>query len=255
VTNPGRGGAERRAPAVPRPDDARPGHLPPWEGLSPSARRGITLDAVSAALQRADQSGPPPPLGTWSAHAATLLVDATVPGSGAVPAAVLVPLFEEAGEARVLLTRRSTAMKFHRGQVSFPGGRIEPGEDTWRAARREAHEEIALAPSSVYELGWLHPVVTRASGSLILPVVGRLEGRPPTTANPDEVARVFDVALSELAARGVFHEERWPAGGWLDRPDVESGAYPVYFFEVAGETVWGATARLLFELVALVLSR
>ncbi len=143
-------------------------------------------------------------------------------------------------------------MRQHRGQVSFPGGRLEPGEDASSAARREAFEEVGLAPEAVTLIGWLHPVVTRVSGSLILPVVGTL-GRPPRLApNPAEVDRAFDVALAELAADGAFFEERWPAEGWLDAPG-DDGTYPVYFFEVAGETVWGATARLLYELLAVVL--
>jgi 8-oxo-dGTP pyrophosphatase MutT (NUDIX family) len=207
---------------------------------------------VARALGERRQHGSPPPLETWTAHPATLVLDTTVPGRGAVPAAVLVALFEEDGEARVLLTRRSTTLRHHRGQVSFPGGRLEEGEDAWTAARREALEEVGLAPASVECLGWLHPVITRVSGSLILPVVGSLPARPGTRANPHEVARVFDVGLSELAAEGVFHEERWPAEGWLDAAPIE-GTYPVYFFEVAGETVWGATARLCFELLSAVL--
>ena len=70
--------------------------------------------------------------------------------------------------------------------------------------------------------------------------------------NPAEVARVFDVPLADLAADGVFHEERWTVPG-RPVPGSADGSFPVWFFDVAGETVWGATARMLVELLCLVL--
>jgi 8-oxo-dGTP pyrophosphatase MutT (NUDIX family) len=176
------------------------------------------------------------------------------PGSVTLaPSAVLVALFEEDGEARAVLTRRSDRLRSHRGQVSLPGGRIEPGETVEAAALREAAEEVGMDPGTVRFEGWLDPVVTYGSSSLMLPVVGSLGRRPSLVANPTEVDRVFDVALSDLVADGVFHEERWtvpgrPVGGSAD------GSFPVWFFEVAGETVWGATARILVDLLASVLA-
>jgi 8-oxo-dGTP pyrophosphatase MutT (NUDIX family) len=163
-----------------------------------------------------------------------------------------VALFEEDGEARVVLTRRSAALRLHRGEVSFPGGRIERGESVTDAALREAAEEVGLAPGLVEPAGWLRPVVTFGSRSLIQPVVGTLEARPALVASPREVARVFDVALAELVADGVFHEERWqvPGHGVPGSPD---GSFPVWFFAAAGEIVWGATARILVDLLRVVL--
>ena len=126
---------------------------------------------------------------------------------------MLVVMFEEAGEARLILTRRSTAMRTHRGEVSFPGGRIEAGEDATAAALREAREEIALDPALVTVVGWIRPVMTMVSASLIMPVLATVERRPALTPSPREVARVFDVSLAELAAPDVFHEERWSVPG------------------------------------------
>ncbi|MEI7479717.1 MAG: hypothetical protein WCK25_05335, partial [Actinomycetes bacterium] len=99
-------------------------------------------------------------------------------------------------------------------------------------------------------VGWLTPVVTLASGSFITPIVATTKGRPHTKASPDEVERVFDVSLDELMRPGVFREERWSRG---DRPAPGSkdGSYPIFFFETAGETIWGATARMLYELLHL----
>jgi 8-oxo-dGTP pyrophosphatase MutT (NUDIX family) len=162
--------------------------------------------------------------------------------------AVLICMFEEDGEARVVLTRRSTRLNNHRGEVSFPGGRVDVGESTTETALREAEEEVALDLSIVEVAAHLHPIVTLASSSLIQPVVAVLSRRPVLVASPDEVERVFDVALAELLAPGVFHEERWRRP---ERPYPRSadGSFPLWFFEVAGEMIWGATGRLLVDLL------
>jgi 8-oxo-dGTP pyrophosphatase MutT (NUDIX family) len=170
----------------------------------------------------------------------------------AVNAGVLAPLFEEDGEARVVLTRRSDDLRTHRGQVSFPGGRMDEGEDAPAAALREAHEEVGLDPALVTAVGWLHPVLTMVSASFILPVLGTLADRPHLVANPTEVERIFDVSLAELANPDVFHEERWRIPGRVIAGS-EDNTFPVWFFEVSGELVWGATARMLHELLSLVL--
>ena len=165
---------------------------------------------------------------------------------------VLVPLFEEGGEARLVLTRRSTDLRTHQGQVSFPGGRLDAGEDATAAARREAYEEVGIEPSSVTTVGWLHPVMTVVSSSFIQPVLATLPGRPHLEPNPTEVERVFDVSLAELSDLDIFHEERWHIAG-RDIPGSDDNSFPVWFFEVSGEMIWGATARMLYELLSIVL--
>ena len=92
------------------------------------------------------------------------------------------------------------------------------------------------------------------SASFILPVLGVLDGRPDYVVNPDEVERVFDVALSELADPEIFHEERWRIPGRAVTRS-EDGSFPVWFFEISGELIWGATARMLHELLSVVLLR
>lgn len=168
-------------------------------------------------------------------------------GAGAsvrAPAAVLVALFEEQGEARVLLTRRAEHLRTHRGQVSFPGGRIEAGEDAVAGALREAAEEVGLDPGSARPVALLPLGFAFSSGDPITPVVAFLDARPRLVPNPDEVARAFDASLAELAAS--YWSERWTEPG--ARP------FPMHFFRVAGETVWGATARMLAGLLADVLA-
>lgn len=159
------------------------------------------------------------------------------------PSAVLVPLYpddDRAGETRVILTRRSRNLRLHAGEVSFPGGRMEPGESPPETALRESHEEIGLDPARVEIIGGLEPLSTRSSASLILPLVGRIPDRPELTPNPDEVAAILDLSLLSLTEDGVHHSELWP---WEGRMRT------IHFFEVPGDTIWGATAGLIHQLL------
>lgn len=220
---PGRGGPQ----SIPRPRDVAAGGPAPWAGLTDPAA-DATLDAVRAAVP-VGRAGRPSP----------------VESDGATPSAVLVPLFpEEDASLSVLLTRRSWNLRTHKGEVSFPGGRTEPGETPAQAAVREAHEEVGLAPSTVEQLGELDHLTTVTRRAYIVPVVGLLPGRPDLVVNTDEVDAALLVPLSELLAPEVFREERWGTGEW---------SRPVYFFELQGDTVWGATAALLRQLLSRVL--
>jgi len=153
---------------------------------------------------------------------------------------VLGALFDEGAEARIILTRRASTMRSHRSEVSFPGGRVDPGETLVAAARREAHEEVGIDPAAVEVIGTLTPLMTFSSAALINPFIGVLPRRPVLRANPAEVERVFDVALSELLAEGVHRTERWEIGGVFR---------DMHFFDLPGDIVWGATGRLLWELL------
>jgi 8-oxo-dGTP pyrophosphatase MutT (NUDIX family) len=223
------GDREHHVQSIPRPDAARPGEDAPWRGRwSGDGRPRVTIEEVRAAV-----TGHPDLPSIGEEHG---------PNS-----AVLAAIWDEDGEARVLLTRRTAWLRSHSGQVAFPGGRVEPGESLVDAALREAAEEVGLDPASVEVIGQLSRMHTISSGAGIYPFVGVLPGgRPSTEANPDEVDRVFDVAVGELMADGVFHEEIWGMAG-TERP--------IYFFDVAGETVWGATARMLYELLLLIIGR
>lgn len=129
---------------------------------------------------------------------------------------------------------------------------MEPGELPADAAVREAYEEVGLDPVRVETGEELSPLKTFSSGSFIVPVIGLLGDRPLLAANPGEVARVFDVGLAELAADGVFHEELWPSSSRAIAGSSD-GWFPVWFFDISDETVWGATARILTELLCMVL--
>jgi 8-oxo-dGTP pyrophosphatase MutT (NUDIX family) len=222
--------------------------------LSEADRQGIGLGRVLDALAARGHAGPvPASIGSDRVLGPLMLVIATdAPAARFVNAGVLAVLFEEDGEARLIFTRRSSSLRSHRGEVSFPGGRLDPGEDASAAALREAYEEVALDLGHVTVVGWIPPVVTMVSGSLILPVLATVPSRPQLVASPDEVERIFDVSLRELADPAVFHEERW---SFPDREIVssEDNSFAVWFFEVEGEIIWGATARMVHELLSMVL--
>ncbi|MFZ4720773.1 MAG: NUDIX hydrolase [Ilumatobacteraceae bacterium] len=156
------------------------------------------------------------------------------------PSAVLALFTDGPDGAEVLLTRRAMHLSNHRGEVSFPGGRLEPGETYVAAALREADEEVGLDPALVTVVGRLQPISTYVSRSWIVPVVGWVADRPALDLRPAEVDRVMWVPLRELTLPGTFREEWWP---------TVSGDRPIFFFELDDETVWGATARMLHQLL------
>jgi 8-oxo-dGTP pyrophosphatase MutT (NUDIX family) len=219
---PERGGRQQ----IPRPASVRPGRAAPWAHL-PEERRRPTLADVRAALADAPEPRP-----------------ADTEGPGVRASAVLAPLYEADGEAHVVLTRRAQHLRSHRGEVSFPGGGQEPDDaDLWATALREAHEEVALDPRSVTRIGELDHLRTVMSRSFIVPYVGTLPGPPRLVAEPREVELVLHVPLSELLDDGVYREERW---------GIPPQDRPITFFEVVGDTIWGATGAMLRNLLALV---
>ena len=171
------------------------------------------------------------------------------PPEGALRSAVLVPLFEEEGSVWVLLTRRSQHLRAHKGEVAFPGGRQDEGESLMDAALREAEEEIALDTKVVEIVGELNHLATVSSNSSIVPYVGILPNRPvKLVPNPGEVEAVLMVPLDELVQDDVFHTELWE---WPDGTGATER--PIHFFELYGDTIWGATGRMLVNLLTLVL--
>ncbi|MDZ7674340.1 MAG: CoA pyrophosphatase [Acidimicrobiales bacterium] len=155
---------------------------------------------------------------------------------------VLVPLYEDAGQVHVVLTRRSWQLRSHTGEVSFPGGRREAGDvDLWETATREAMEEIALDPTVAERIGELDHLATVSSNSTIVPYVAALPRRPELVPNDDEVDAILHVPMVELADPGVYRQEIWRWDG-MERP--------IHFFELVGDTVWGATASMLVDLLA-----
>jgi mutator protein MutT len=169
------------------------------------------------------------------------------PGQPIVPtfpdakrSAVLIALADGEEGAEVLLTRRSRIMRNHKGEISFPGGRMDPGETPEQTALREAHEEVGLDPSLVTLFAELDHLSTVVSRSHIVPIVGRLPAVIPLRPASPEVERVFWLPLGELVRPDTYHSERWGRSP-TDRL--------LHFFELEDETVWGATAFMLVDLL------
>lgn len=169
------------------------------------------------------------------------------PGLGDLrPAAALMLLYRHDGRWCVPLTVRGASLRHHGGQVSLPGGRIDPGETPEQTAVREAFEEIGVAPGDVDLLGRLTPLPIAVSGHLLHPVVGVTAVRPPFVIAEHEVERIIEVPLSRLRGAAAI--------GWETRERVMPplGTMEVPFFEVDGARIWGATAMVLAEFVAVV---
>lgn len=156
-----------------------------------------------------------------------------------VPAAVLVPLVDRDGGLTVLLTRRTPHLSHHAGQVSFPGGRIEGEEDPLAAALRETEEEIGLSERDIQLLGWLDDYVT-GTGFRIHPVVGLVTPPFAVTADPFEVAEIFEVPLDFILD---------PANHQRHTRVVEGRERPYHAIPYGEHFIWGATAGMLINLV------
>jgi len=165
-----------------------------------------------------------------------------IPGEGLCPAAVLVPLVERPEGLQLILTRRSEHLREHAGQISFPGGRIEPYDpDPVAAALREAQEEIGLTAASCRILGELNPYDT-VTGFRVFPIVAWVE--PPVSFAPDpfEVEEVFEVPLDFVVDPRNHRRDSHRRGG------VERSYWVLPWRE---RYIWGATAAMLVNLARL----
>jgi 8-oxo-dGTP pyrophosphatase MutT (NUDIX family) len=154
-----------------------------------------------------------------------------------------VAMFEVEGEAAVLLTKRPETMPSHQGEIAFPGGKREPQDASLvAAALREAQEEVGLEPAAVEVVAELDRIGTVASAFTIAPFVGLLAEVPELRPDRREVVDAFAVPISDLLHPDAYREETW---------DLFGAPRPMAFFELPGETVWGATARILTRLLTL----
>ncbi|GER82043.1 coenzyme A pyrophosphatase [Thermogemmatispora aurantia] len=159
-------------------------------------------------------------------------------------AAVLLPLFEAEGLPCLLLIRRAPTLRTHSGEIAFPGGSVDPQDrDPVMTALREAQEELGLPPERSEVLGLLSPSFTLVTNFWITPVVAFLPAGPgPLTPQASEVAEVIRAPLPALADPRIFHSEVWDTSG-LRRV--------VYFYDYGPYRIWGATARILHQLLSI----
>lgn len=158
-------------------------------------------------------------------------------------AAVLVPLFEHEGVLHLLLTKRTDTVEYHKGQISFPGGRLEEGDaDLLATALRETYEEIGMAPESVEVLGRLDEIETVGSGFAVTPFVGLVPRPRGLRINPGEIEEIIEAPV------GVFLD---PANLRVERVEREGRAVDVLFYTCPPHVVWGATARIIQAMTSL----
>ena len=155
-----------------------------------------------------------------------------------VKAAVLVPLYPDDGPLVAVFTKRTEGMRRHAGEISFPGGRQDEGEELTQTALREADEEIGLAPDDVRLVGGLPPVSTVVTNYAIYPFVGLIEPGGTFRPNPGEVEAVVELSLPDLVAG--FEKRRLIRRGVPIKTDT---------YSVDGNFIWGATARILGQLL------
>lgn len=197
--------------------------------MSFDARVLAALGTATRPLDRAPH-GPP-----WNADELTGLADL----SQLRDAAVLVPLIRRADGYTVLLTERTRDLKHHAGQVSFPGGRLEPCDGSPLAcALRETFEEIGIAAAAVRPVGYLDPLAT-ITGFRVIPVVGIIDALPALKVDPREVASTFEAPLAHLLARA--NQERH-AREFMGR------TRHFHVIEHAPHRIWGATASMIVNL-------
>jgi 8-oxo-dGTP pyrophosphatase MutT (NUDIX family) len=199
---------------------------------------GVNRDHVLARLAAA----PPPGLRRGDHD----LNPDLLPDRPLTPAAVLVPLVERPQGLTVLLTRRTDHLQDHAGQISFPGGRVEPGDaDALATALREAEEEVGLARALVTPVGRLDTYVTR-TGFEVTPVVGLVAPPPSLIPDPFEVAEVFEVPLAFILD---------PASRQRQSRIYAGKTRYFYVFPWQDYYIWGATAGMLVNLADLLLDR
>ena len=165
------------------------------------------------------------------------------PGRRLRPAGVLVPIFVQGDQARLILTKRSSALKHHPGQIAFPGGKQDEGDaDVIAAALREADEEIGLDPGNVEVLGTM-PAHETVTGFVVTPVVAQVRNAFTPVPEAGEVEDVFQVPLDHVMrpANYSIQARRW-RGNLRRYYTVPFGPY----------YIWGATARILWALADMV---
>ena len=162
----------------------------------------------------------------------------TLKAPGGIAAAVLIPLYLSNGDLHAVFTKRNADLRRHAGEISFPGGRRDEDEELRETALREAEEEIGLATGDVEIVGALPPTGTIVTNYAIYPFVGLIEPGFAWVVQQAEVDEVLELRLDELAA------------GYGERRLVRRGIpFRTPTYETGGHVIWGATARIVGDLL------
>ena len=159
-------------------------------------------------------------------------------------AAVLVPLFNKEGNCHLLFTKRTDQVKYHKGEISFPGGMVDKGDPNLeKTALREAFEEIGLKEKNVQIIGALDDIVTSVTQFIVTPFIGFFPYPYSFKLSPIEIAELIEVPLSSLLEEECFDEREIIRGGQKEI---------VYAYQYGKHIIWGATARILKQFLDLI---
>ena len=156
--------------------------------------------------------------------------------------AVLIPVYYREGECFILFAKRTETVTYHKGQISFPGGTYEDGDGSLlNTALRESLEEVGLVPDDVEVLGELDDIATTTSNYIVSPFVAVIPWPYQLRADEKEIERIIEVPVSSLLDKNCFREG----------PAVEEDGevFRQYFYHYQDEVIWGATARILTQLL------
>ena len=160
-------------------------------------------------------------------------------------AAVLVPLFKKEEDCHLLFTKRSDQVKYHKGEISFPGGVVDEEDlELISTALREAHEEIGLRESDIQIIGVLDDIVT-ITEFIVTPIIGLFPYPYPFKVSEMEISELIEVPLSSLLDEIASVKGRYFRGGQKEI---------VYAYQYGKHTIWGATARILKQFLDLITS-
>ncbi len=161
-------------------------------------------------------------------------------------AAVLVPLYQKEGDCHLLFTKRSDQVKYHKGEISFPGGMVdEEDRELIHTALREAYEEIGLKEEDVQIIGFLDDIIT-VTEFIVTPIVGLFPYPYPFKISEIEIAELIEIPLSFLLDKDCFSEKEMLRMGQREL---------VYAYQYKDHIIWGATARILKQLLDLISSQ
>jgi 8-oxo-dGTP pyrophosphatase MutT (NUDIX family) len=159
-------------------------------------------------------------------------------------AAVLVPLFEKGEACHIVFTKRSDNVRYHKGEISFPGGVFDESDfELQRTALREAFEEIGLKESDVQIIGVLDDIITTVTQFIVTPFVGLFPYPYPFELSAIEIAELIEVPLSALLDEDCYSERE------IIR---ETGKELVSAYQYENHVIWGATARILKQFLDLI---
>jgi 8-oxo-dGTP pyrophosphatase MutT (NUDIX family) len=167
-----------------------------------------------------------------------------IPGKDARIAAVLILLYPDSGSVHTVLMQRPDYNGVHGGQISFPGGKEEPGdENVIQTALREAYEETGLDPAKVNVIGTLTPLFIPVSNMIVTPVIGWVNEKPSFNYKPDEVLFLIDADLKRLLDPSIVKIKPF---------EIRGEMLEIKYFDYDTNTIWGATAMILNELLIII---